>query len=78
MSVLIHPFVPHISEEIAVQINGKTRSVISVNQSFSKDEVIKEANKDKKVQKYVKNKNILKYIYVPEKILNIVLENETS
>jgi len=107
MSVLIHPFVPHISEEIwefiggeglcasaswpktekgkqrttfniAVQINGKTRSVISVNQSFSKDEVIKEANKDKKLQKYVKNKNILKYIYVPEKILNIVLENETS
>ena len=55
--------------EIPVQINGKTRAVISVSASISKEDAIvagKEAIADKLTG------NIIKEIYVPGKIINIV------
>ena len=55
--------------EIPVQINGKTRAVISVSASISKEDAIaagKEAIADKLTGKIVKE------IYVPGKIINIV------
>ena len=55
--------------EVAVQINGKTRAVISVSADISKDDAIaagKEAVKGKLTG------NIVKEIYVPGKIINIV------
>ena len=58
---------------IAVQINGKTRSVIEVNTKLNKEEVLRMAKEDKKVFKYLANKKVLKEIYVPGKILNFVL-----
>ena len=107
LSILIHPFVPHISEEIwefvggsglcidskwpkseankikskfnlAIQINGKTRSIIQVEKDDKKENVIAASLKDNKVIKHVKEKEVLKYIYVPNKILNIVIKNETN
>ena len=55
--------------EVAVQVNGKTRAVISVPADISKEDAIaqgKEAVKDKMAG------NIIKEIYVPGKIINIV------
>ncbi len=55
--------------EIPVQINGKTKVVISVAKDISKDDAIakgKEALGDKLTG------NIIKEIYVPGKIVNIV------
>ena len=55
--------------EVAVQVNGKTRAVISVPADISKEDAIaqgKEAVKDKMAG------NIVKEIYVPGKIINIV------
>ncbi len=55
--------------EIAVQINGKTRAVISIPADISKEDAIaegKEALGDKLTG------NIVKEIYVPKKIINIV------
>ncbi len=55
--------------EIAVQINGKTKAVISVAKDIAKDDAIaagKEALGDKL------SGNIIKEIYVPGKIINIV------
>ncbi|MGN0372601.1 MAG: leucine--tRNA ligase, partial [Enterocloster sp.] len=55
--------------EIAVQVNGKTRAVISVPADIAKDDVIargKEAVKDKMTG------TIVKEIYVPGRIVNIV------
>lgn len=57
--------------EIPVQINGKTKAVISVSSSVSKEEAIaagKEAIADKLTG------NIVKEIYVPGKIVNIVMK----
>ncbi len=55
--------------EVAVQINGKTRAVISIAHDISKEDAIaagKEAVADKLTG------NIIKEIYVPGRIINIV------
>ena len=55
--------------EVPVQINGKTRAVISISAEASKEEAIavgKEAIADKLTG------TIVKEIYVPRKIINIV------
>lgn len=57
--------------EIAVQINGKTKATISINKDDSKDVVIpiaKEAVADKLTG------NVIKEIYVPGRIVNIVMK----
>ncbi|MDE6233632.1 MAG: leucine--tRNA ligase [Lachnospiraceae bacterium] len=57
--------------EIAVQINGKTKATISINKDDSKDVVIplaKEAIADKLTG------NVIKEIYVPGRIVNIVMK----
>ena len=55
--------------EVPVQINGKTKAVISIAADISKEEAIaagKEAIADKLTG------NVIKEIYVPKKIINIV------
>ena len=55
--------------EVAVQINGKTRAVISISADSSKEDAIaagREAVKEKLTG------NVVKEIYVPGKIINIV------
>ena len=62
-----------ININIAIQINGKTRDVIQADISASKEEVLKMINVNKKIQKYLQNKKIIKEIYVPGKIINLVI-----
>jgi leucyl-tRNA synthetase len=57
--------------EVPVQINGKTRAVISISAEATKEEAIaagKEAIADKLTG------NVIKEIYVPKKIINIVMK----
>ena len=57
--------------EVAVQINGKTRAVVTIFAEAGKEEAIaagKEAIKDKLTG------NIVKEIYVPGRIINIVMK----
>ena len=75
-SVFHHEWPAHDEEamkddevEIPVQVNGKTKAVISIPVDISKEDVIakaKEALGDKL------SGNIIKEIYVPKKIVNIV------
>jgi leucyl-tRNA synthetase len=58
---------------IVIQINGKVRSHIKIENSPTENKVKELAFKDKKVQRHLQNKEIKKIIYVPEKILNIVI-----
>ena len=55
--------------EVPVQINGKTKAVISISAEASKEEAI-EAGKAAIADKLTGN--IIKEIYVPKKIINIV------
>ena len=59
---------------IVVQINGKRRGEVLVNKGASENEVFSELKKIRNINDALNGKNILKSIYVPNRILNVVLE----
>jgi leucyl-tRNA synthetase len=103
LTIIIHPFIPHISEEIwqgmgkkdlcisskwpktehifedgvikmPIQINGKTRSLIDIVSNEDKNAIMKKVMLDPKIIKNVENKKILNTIFVPNKIINLVVK----
>ena len=59
--------------ELPVQVNGKMRGKIKKSKTASKEEALDLANEDKNVKTYIEGKDFRKVIYVPGKILNIVV-----
>jgi leucyl-tRNA synthetase len=59
--------------EIAVQVNGKLRSTVSVPLNSEQDLVKSIVLKDEKVLKYINGNKIVKEIFVKNKIYNIVV-----
>ena len=57
-----------------IQINGKTRSLIDILSNEDKDVIMKKVMLDPKIIKNIENKKILKTIYVPSKIINLVVK----
>ncbi len=62
------------SRTIVIQINGRVRSHIEVAGSLSEQEVKELALKDDRVTRHLEGKNIRKTIYVPDKLLNMVVK----
>ena len=60
--------------EIAVQINGKLRTTMTISKEISKDEAISLVKNDPKVSEALTGKTIIKEIFVPGKIVNIVVK----
>ena len=58
---------------IAVQVNGKRRSQLTLAPDASKQEVEAAARADEAVKRSIEGKNINKIIVVPGKIVNIVV-----
>ena len=58
--------------EVAVQVNGKTREVVMVAKDIDKDSAI--AAGKEAVAKWLEGATIVKEIYVPGKIINIVIK----
>ncbi len=59
--------------KIAIQINGKTRDIITVKKDLSENEILKVVLKASKAKKYVENNNITKTIFVKNKIVNYIV-----
>ena len=59
---------------VVIQINGKRRGEVIVSKDASENEVKKEMQNIKNIKDALSEKNILKSIYVPNKILNIVVK----
>jgi len=59
---------------LPVQINGKTRGTIEVEEGCSEDDAFVLASQDDKLRKYLDGQSIKKRIYVPGKILNVILD----
>lgn len=61
---------------IAIQINGKLRATIEISsESESENEVLRLAKENQNVSKHLEKVQILKVIYVPGKILNLVVKD---
>jgi len=60
--------------EIGVQVNGKVRGTIRIPADCSRDEALAAGKADLNVQKFIEGKTVVKEVYVPGRILNIVVK----
>ena len=59
--------------QIAVQVNGKVRGTINIPADASKEEALSLAKTTDSVAKHLEEKNLRREIYVPGKIINLVV-----
>ncbi|MCQ9344857.1 leucine--tRNA ligase [Corynebacterium phoceense] len=60
--------------EVPVQINGKVKARINVAADAAQDDVVATALADSKIASLVEGKNIVKQIYVPGRMVNLVVK----
>ena len=58
---------------IVIQINGKKRGLIKTNKNIEESKLLEEIKKEKNIKKYLDNVDIKKKIYIPNKLINIII-----
>ena len=56
-----------------VQINGKKRGLVKANRNISEEDIISLIKKNAEINKYIKNQEFKKKIFVPNKLINIII-----
>ncbi len=56
-----------------VQINGKKRAILYINKGLGKEELLKKVQGDDKLKSYFKDKTIKNTIFIPNKLVNIII-----
>ena len=66
----------NIQEDInfAVQVNGKTRDILTINRDLAQKEIEKKIEKKSKAMKFIGNKKIIKIIFIKNKIINYIVK----
>jgi len=59
----------------AVQVNGKTRDIIKIEEDLTEKQVNERVMQTSKAKKYLENKKIIKTIFVNNKIINYIIGN---
>ena len=59
--------------ELVIQVNGKLRGKIEIETDLANEEVEVLALKNENVHKHIEGKKIKKFIYIPNKLINIVV-----
>ena len=59
-----------------IQLNGKKRGIIRSNKEISEKGLYNLILKDIKIKKYIEGKKIFKTIFVPKKLINIIIKND--
>jgi leucyl-tRNA synthetase len=59
---------------IIIQVNGKLRGQVEVPSNSTQEKIKEIVLKEEKVQKFIEGKTLIKTIYVPKKLVNIVVE----
>ena len=60
--------------EIVVQINGKVKAKLNISVDADKDSVIAQAKQEQNIAALIDGKTVVKEIYVPKKLVNIVVK----
>ena len=60
--------------EVVLQVNGKVRDKLTVSVNITKEELETLAKESSRFQEFIEGKNIVKVIYVPGKLVNIVVK----
>ena len=66
----------NLQEDInfAVQVNGRTRDIITINRDLSQKEIEKKIEEKSKAMKFIGNKKIFKIIFIKNKIINYIVK----
>jgi len=59
---------------IVIQINGKKRGLILIENNISKDDLIEKIKKENQINKFLKGKNVIKSIYIENKLINLIIK----
>ncbi len=62
------------TNDIVVQVNGKKRSIISVEKDLKEEEIIKQIKNGKLIDKYLNNGRLIKTIYVKNRLINYIVK----
>ena len=60
--------------KFAVQINGKTRDILTIKKDLEKEYVMQSVTSSSKAFKFIKDKKIIKTIFVKNKIINYIIK----
>ncbi len=63
----------NVKINMVIQINGKTRDVLTIKKDLSENEVNKMTKNSAKTNKYLINKKIIKTIFIKNKIINYII-----
>ena len=66
--------IKEVSVKVAIQINGKTKSILSVKQNLTENELVEISMKESKVNKNLSEKKIIRKIFVKNRILNYLVK----
>jgi leucyl-tRNA synthetase len=58
---------------IVVQVNGKLRASIPAPRGSSQEQILSMTSQDEKVQRQLEGKQIVKVVFVPDKLINLVV-----
>ena len=58
---------------IVIQINGKKRGLLRAKKNILEKEILEDIKKDNTIMKYLSNSEIKRKIYVPNKLINIII-----
>ena len=72
---------PEVNEEFliedkknfVIQINGKTRGIIVADKHTSEEILLVKIKENSKLKNYIEGKTIKKQIFIPEKLINIII-----
>lgn len=62
------------SKTIGIQVNGKLRGEVNITESDTEDSVKEKVLSQENIKKYTDEKEIVKFIYVPNKIVSIIVK----
>lgn len=60
--------------KVAVQVNGKVRATLQLAKDAAKDDAIAQAKAEENVAAHIEGKNVVREIYVPGRIINLVVK----
>jgi leucyl-tRNA synthetase len=66
------------TETIAIQINGRTRATIELPAGAGQDEAVDAARQVETIQRYLNGTTIQRVVYVPGRIINLVMADKTD
>ena len=66
-------FINENKTKIVIQINGKKRGLIETSKDITERDLMKNIDQDEKILKYLKGNNIKKKIFIPGKLINIII-----